>query len=364
MRVALCANRALALTSITLSLLLLTPSPTHAVVAEKPIEGGLGIIFNSVLKPDELGSELEHVDVALDPDNRKIQALPSLPGQRQAWRHYLKPNLPRPLRKYPAATFVMLDEENRAMRVTGKIELAGCGAEVDWLVRTITKKYKVSRDMLISSQISENQAYRATFAGKQIDLRCGAELVVDYADYRAIAAWSKRQAARVRSYERQQAAVKKRQLVLDRRRAIRFADEFTLGDRFRLMGAFGIPFNQPFARNSTQNFPIDTPFAAVLPGLAPEFASGEITLEIAPDRSPIVIRGRFHEVSFKALAHALSAKYGTPLKASSRHIIHKIGANHAIVKRLAADSVELAFIDTVAQAAQRDRRWQQESEGV
>ncbi|MEQ9450003.1 MAG: hypothetical protein RJQ07_00345 [Pseudomonadales bacterium] len=351
---------------LALGLLLVLLSPvTHSISAEKPIQGGLGVVFDEPLDAAKLGSELDMPEIAITPDNRSVaEEIDPIPGHTRPWRYFLSPSTPRPLRKYTGTTYVMLDEEQKVMRVVATYQYSGCGDEVKWLTDTISKKYQVKTDMAVAPPSGSDQAYRAKFLDKQIDIRCGKKLVLDYADYRAIAAWHEREAARERTYKRELAARKKHQIVLERRRALRFADLFTLGDRFQLAGAFGVQFREPFARNSVQKFPVDTPFVAVLPGLPEEFADGEIILEISPERMPIVIRGQFNSVPFDKLAKALRAKYGTPLKASSRHIIHKVGKDHVIIKKLSAELVELAFIDTTAQAEQRNRLWEQESEGV
>ena len=153
-------------------------------------------------------------------------------------------------------------------------------------------------------------------------------------------------------------------MVLARRRAMRFANEFTLGDQYRLDGAFGIEFGRPFAKNSSKRFPIDEPFYVVLPHLEDPFRTGDIALEISPKRHPVTIRATFQDISFDVLADALKAKYGTPSKSTTRHIIHPVGSKRAILKRLDQKRVELAFIDTVAQKAQRERLWRKESEGL
>ena len=100
-----------------------------------------------------------------------------------------------------------------------------------------------------------------------------------------------------------------------------------------LYGAFGIYFKRQFAARSTQQFPIDQPFYAVLPNLPEPFVDGEILLTISPEGHPIVIRGTFDNLDFEYIAKALKAKYGTPMKASSRHIIHKVSGNMPSSKR-------------------------------
>ena len=52
------------------------------------------------------------------------------------------------------------------------------------------------------------------------------------------------------------------------------------------------------------------------------------------------------------------------MKESSRHIIHKVNGDHVIIKRLDQRLTELAFIDTSAQDAHRQRLWNKESEGL
>ena len=273
-------------------------------------------------------------------------------------------SLPRPLRKYASQNYVMLNDTGEVMRVISRTQYQGCGDEFDWLKTTLSRKYGVAGDAEIEAMEPYARALRVVFLNKQIEVRCGPVLVMDYMDIDLIRSWSSAQKARYALYQREQAVVEKRRMVLNRRQSIKFADSFTLGDQYRLEGAFGIQFQQPFAKNSAQHFPVDEPFIAVLPNLPLPFDSGEIQMVISPEKYPIVIRGTFHDVDFQQVAEALKAKYGTPMKASSRHIIHKVSGNHAIVKKLNATTIELAFIDTSAQKEQRRRLWDQESEGL
>ena len=336
-----------------------------AQIAERPVTGGLGVEFKATLTPTQLGSEVSPPPELQRADNHTLREEPVMvPGQVYPWRYYLTPKLPRLFRKYPAQSYVMLDENGLVMRVVSVVELTGCGPDHEWLTRTVAKKYAVDGDMAIDAPNDFEKAFRVTFSQKQIDVRCGPKTVLDYADYAQLDAWAKRQKGRAALARRQASSLEKRQLVLARKRALRYADEFTLGDRFKLLGAFGIAFNQPFAKNSTQNLPTDRPFIAVLPNLPRGFDGGEIKLELAPNRNPIVIRGEFTTLDFTRVADALKAKYGTPMKSTERHVIHKVSGNHAIVKKLPNGAVELAFIDTKAKADQRQRLWEQESEGV
>ena len=337
--------------------------PSNA--AEAPIVGGLGLRFLEAVGPSRLGAEVDRVPGSQLPDNRAESSIPSIPpGARQPWRYFADPQLPRPFRHRESKSFVMLDDADKPVRILSHIQQKGCGEDFEWLKTTLRKKYEVKKELKIAELAGNGKHLRLVFSDRQIDVSCGERLTLDYGDYKALSRWSKLQEQRTTAYERERQALDKRRMVLETGRALRFADTFTLGDRYRLMGGFGVAFKQPFAKNSTQVFPVDTPFIAMLPALEEPFDAGEIILEISPDKEPITIRGRFRDVAFESLAAALKAKYGAPMKASNRHVIHKVSGNHAILKRLDSRTVEVAFIDTKAQSEQRQRKWQQESEGL
>ncbi|NKB97849.1 MAG: hypothetical protein GKR90_05040 [Pseudomonadales bacterium] len=258
----------------------------------------------------------------------------------------------------------MINQRKEPLRLVSEIAYLGCGQEYQWLKDTLIKKYSVVGDVSTLPSEGFAEAIRITFSGYQIDVQCGKQLQIEYGDYAALASWAKNAQQAYDLYQREQKSIEKRKIVLERRRAVHFADTFTLGDQYRLAGAFGIAFKQPFAEKSTQKFPIDRLFVAVLPVLPEKFEDGEISLEIAPDRVPIVIRGTFFDLAFEQVADALKAKFGTPMKATDRHVIHKVGNNRAILKRLNTQQIELAFIDTEAKTEQRQRLWEQESDGL
>ncbi|MEM9623585.1 MAG: hypothetical protein AAF993_18210 [Pseudomonadota bacterium] len=347
-----------------LLLLLLSPPLLAAGIAEKPIPGGLGVEFAKPLDSARHGAETAFVPMMALPDNREF-VMPELePGAILPWRHFTDIVLPRPIRQHAHQSFVMLDHDNHPVRVTTQVNTPGCDKNFDWLKETVSKKYSVRGETEISPSDGYTRQIRIVFIDKQIDMACGPHLLIQYLDFSRLKRWAVAQHKRYQSYERNELDNEKRRMVLDRRRSVQFADAFTLGDRFKLEGAFGIQFDQPFAKNSTQVFPIDVPFYAVLPNLPPQFANGDIQLVIAPDKYPIVIRGTFRQVDFDQVKNALRAKYGTPLKSTDRHVIHKVSSHHAILKKIAADTIEMAFINTVAQAEQRNRLWGQESEGL
>jgi hypothetical protein len=346
------------------ALAVLLSSFATAQQADKPIYGGLGAQFGRPLAMDTFGAEVKIVPEQALPANRSITLPPLRPGNIYPWRLFPKANLPRPYRDKPSKSFVMLNQRAEPMRVISRIFESGCDEDFDWLKATLAKKYDAAGDIEITAPVPFERALRISYLSRQIDVRCGPATVIEYLDVEALTAWAADLQKEFEAYERELADIEKRRLVMNQRRAIKFADSFTVGDQYRLEGAFGIQFQKPFARNSTQNFPVDAPFYAVLPNLPEPFDRGDIQLVISPERHPIIIRGTFKDLVFDDVADAFKAKYGQPMKASSRHIIHRVSSNHAIVKKLAEDTVEIAFIDTVAQTEQRKRLWAEESDGL
>lgn len=336
----------------------------YAEVAEKPIVGGLGFVLSAKLPVENFGAALTMVPDSKIPHNRSITLPQYPPGSRYPWHHLIDPQLPRPLRNFPLESFVMLNDEGQLMRMLIRVSITGCDNEFEWLKKTLTKKYKVQGDPEIPPPPTYNRSLRITYSQKQVDVHCGPRLVMDYANYDDVALWARSHATDYLEYERQESNIAQRRVVLEHRRVLRFADEFTLGDKYHIGGAFGVAFRKPFAKKSAQKFPIDQPFIVVLPKMPKEFSVGEVQLELAPSREPIVIRGKFEGLPFETIAQALRAKYGTPLKASHRHVVHNVGGNHAILKRLNSRFIEVAFLDTRAKEAQRKRLWERESEGL
>jgi len=350
---------------ISLTILLLGNLNTAAAaIAERPIAGGLGVEFAKPLDSGRIGAELAQVPHMALPDNREF-VLPDIePGGVLPWRYFADIVLPRPIRGHAHQSYVMVDDNLHPIRVITEVAMQGCGKDYQWLKDTVSKKYSVRGDADMPAQPPYEKQLRITFSDKQIDMACGPHLRIEYLNFGRLQQWAVSQHKRLQIFERNALDNEKRRMVLDRRRSVQFANAFTLGDRYKLEGAFGIQFDQPFAKNSTQVFPVDVPFYAVLPELPPMFANGDIQLVIAPDKYPIVIRGTFREIEFEDVKNALRAKYGTPLKSTDRHVIHKVSSHHAILKKLAVDTIEMAFINTVAQAEQRSRLWGKESEGL
>jgi|GEM_PF-2588223 len=370
-----CVHIYVALLASAMSTNALAATPIDGGMAQNPIVGGLGIEFSHIVDPTLLGAEyafttLPHASFA----NNRIATLPKLvelPIQQTnelPWRRFAGVVLPRPLREISSNTFIMLNDNGSANRITSIVEHAGCDDHFDWMHRTLVKKYDVdgAAEVLVSQAQSERgiqQAIRISFSEVQIDVSCGNQFVIDYAHYGRIATWLfERQKLRDQhQFELRELATKRK--ILDQQRAVQFANSFTLGDQFRLQGAFGIAFARPFAAKSKQTFPVDEPFYAQLPNLPERFAAGEIKVEISPERMPITIRGRFPDISFEEIHKGLQAKYGSPLKSTSRHLVYKVSGNHVIVRKKKS-GIELTFIDSLQQDAQRKRRWRAETEGL
>lgn len=332
--------------------------------AEVPVPGGLGVRFGQPVDTAAMGFERPAPAEFPLPTNVDLTLPELVPGTALPWRWLRSPVLPRPFRNAPHEAWVMLNEAGEPMRIAVKVELEGCTEAFEWLTETLVSKYAVNGAPDTDPPQGFDRAIRVVSAGRQIDARCGKWLGLEYSDFDQLTRWADRQKNLRTRYDRQEKTREQRQIVLDARRAHAYADTFTLGDQYRLTGAFGIAFEKPFAPNSTQQFPHDQPFFIGLPNLPEAFREGEILLEIAPNRVPIVIRGTFKGLEFEDLAAALRSKFGTPVKASERHIVHRVSNKRAILKRLPGARVELTFIDIEAQEDQRARRWAAETEGL
>ena len=351
--------------------LTLAALPSLAITnnAGLPVAGGLGIKFGKVVAPSSVAAEIaSHQDIqALQlPDNIAVTLPPTEPGGQHPWRLFPGVVHPHPLRGLNAKSYIMLNRQQLPLRALTVVNKMGCDETFEWVVETLTKKYQVDGkpEPATRGKSSGSKHFRVISADRQIDAYCGDQFVLDYIDQRALKTWVKEQTRRNEQYNRYQNETHNRNLVLQRRRSARFADSFTMGDRFKLLGAFNVAFGTPFARHSKQQFPVDVPFYAVLPQLPEAFANGDIQLVISPERIPILIRGQFREVDFDTVREALLAKYGTAIKSTNRHVIHQISDRHAILKRLSKDTIEIAFIDTREKERQRQRLWAAESEGL
>ncbi len=349
--------------SITACLFLIV-APVAASQGQRTIQAGLGVTLGEPLAVERLGAELFALPGV---DHVRQDQTQYAPGLHAPWRILRDPAVPRQLRGHPARAFVMLDTARRPMHVVLWVDTA-CGEIFTWLHNTLARKYGLGGDARRPADAPYAHALRIVAKQRQIDARCGDDFVLEYRDTLMLEQWTAQVDDRQRALHRAQNAVDKRQLVLEQRRAIRFADSFTLGNPYRLDGGFGVEFGNPFAPNSKHDFPSDVPFIVGLPNLPPEFADGEIQLILSPDKHPIAIRGTFAVtatgLTFEKVAGALKAKYGSAMKSSERHVIHKVAGNHAIVKRLPRQQVEIAFIDNGAKSEQTERLWAEESEGL
>ncbi|MEM7079811.1 MAG: hypothetical protein AAF513_14405, partial [Pseudomonadota bacterium] len=288
------------------------------------------------------------------------------PAHRQPWRKVIRLTQPRILRGLAHDSFVMLNDAGQTMRVVTRVNPGDCTKQLEWLSKTLEKKYETHAvPWPASDKLQDVGAFRISFSDRLINVRCDrSSTLLDYADIGAIRAWIEKQKKRYRKHESELRQIAKRRMILENRRSLSFADTFALGTAMRLEGGFGIRFKKPFAPRSSQKFPIDTPFIVGLPNLPEDFVDGEIRLMLTPERHPISIRGRFDNVTFDRVARALAAKYGTPFKDSQRHVIHKIARDHIILRQLSEATIELAFIDTEQQDNYKHRLWLQESEGL
>lgn len=148
----------------------------------------------------------------------------------------------------------------------------------------------------------------------------------------------------------------------------------------RIDSVFGVPLRDPFTQVS--GFTPDVPLPITRSGIAAPFDDGSYTLELDPEGTPITVRGTFviDNAANVAddLALGLREKYGAPRKDNPRHRIFEIAGAFLVVKRTAADTLEVLAINqsalqlqrrrkneaTAALEADRARRFEQETRGL
>jgi hypothetical protein len=243
-----------------------TTRSANAAQAEKPIQGGLGMEFSQPIADEHLGAETARVP-GVDTDE------PGVAGDALPWRQFLGAVLPRPFRSFQYDAYVMVDEFNKPMHALAIVDADDCAVHMEWLATTLAKKYDVEESAAANAKTPYSAALEIDALGREIRIQCGPHLRFDYLDAPAIDRWRERRNAAVEAEEREQSAIDRRRLVLERRRSLRFANQFTQGNQYRLEGAFGISFEQPFAEHSSKKFPVDEPFYVALPNLPEPFAA-------------------------------------------------------------------------------------------
>jgi hypothetical protein len=261
---------------------------------------------------------------------------------------------------------VLRNRTGYPVRIIAEHPSPTCADDVLWMTRSLERKYGAAVDGAAADPFgAERDGFRhsARYLSEkgQVDVSCGPRLLIEYTDTAGYEKWLAAEAARRQTFEAAQnrLATERTRLDLERRR--RVADLFTAGDRYRLDGALGVTFGVPIdpAWLEAQAFAVDAPLEAQIPGLPEAISDGRFTVTLGPDMMPVRVTGEFADpdaTRFDQLTEALQAKYGTPLKDTPIHQIHKSSGDYLIARYVYEQSVaRLVFIDDKARRAQQAR---------
>ncbi len=332
-----------------------------ALYAAQPaplLEGALGLSFAEAVRTEHLGASLDSAPL----DDAALASLLSaadLTAEHAAsgWHHYDAPEIPRLLRDSPARYFVQIDQDRRPVQIVAEIPQR-CDTLGAQLGDLITRKYRLDPQSLsVNAAFTRFQQW--TFRARRAFIFCsGEDGWLSFLDPAALADW-----------QRLLAQAARQQQALELKGRIVQANRFAHGNRRGLDGAFGVLFGAPFPGHEA--LPKDMPAPVAIDDLQEPFSQGQFELSLSPAGYPFRVGGRFPALAIEWAAPLLEAKFGTPQKRTSKHIIHKVGGDFAILKTPKGGGLEMVFISGDGQRAMRARAdaaaeadWQDEVEGL
>ena len=251
----------------------------------------------------------------------------------------------------------MVDGELRPLRIMAERKSGDCDASFPWFLDSLTRKDLTQDDPEVAPRNGFITGARFTQSHRQVDLACGKRLLIEYTDGEGLLRWQGAQRALANEQRSRDMALKQAAAEIERKRQRQFADSFTQGDRFRLDGALGVTFGQPFPL--PPDYLVDEPLDVTLSQLDEPFAAGRYQLTVGPQAEPIRLEGQVPDGSGEAFASvrdALQAKYGPPMKNGKHHVIHRVNGNFFVLRRLTGlRELNIAVIDTRAERDQRAR---------
>jgi hypothetical protein len=340
-----------------LSIALLLPLLAAASLQE-PLEGALGFDFDAAVPQTSVAAALG-ATTALPPlpDNIETTADEFDSDGLTGW-HYLVPQqLPGKLDRTDARVLALLTADHLPARLIVQMPVTGCGDLYGWVNESLQRKYGVTGEPDTPARAPHLKASRYTQGNRQVDVFCGPDLLLQYTDLSALNLWRQEQQQRVQLRLQQAAGREAAAQEIAHARAQAFAEQFTLGDRSRLQGGFGVVFNQRFV--GAQAVEPDTPTSVELDDLPAPFDQASFEIELDPAGHPIELTGELEDPlqeHFAAVVAALEAKFGAPIKDSDRHKIFRINGNFFVVRALARSGItRVNLLDGQARRAQRDR---------
>ncbi len=347
---------------LTVEVLAFAAALTGAAATEEAITGAFGLEFGQPLPPSTLGASVAFDSVPYpEPPANLEQTLPDAPADHGSGWYLFQPSAKPELLNHPGARFFVLrGYQDEPLRILAEHPEPRCIDDMLWLTGSLAKKYGADGDPFGAARAGFRQSARFVNGATQVDVSCGPRLLIEYTDGAAYADWLGERADRQAARAAEQAALAEQRALVETERLRLLADSFTAGDRFRLLGAFGIPFGEPVDPAWLESgFLVDEPLAVRPPRLPEPFAAARFEVTLGPDRIPIRIASEVpgvDEDGFARLAGALETKYGPPLKSLPRHRIHKVRGDYLVARyEPGAATARLVFIDDVARDAQKAR---------
>lgn len=343
------------------ALLLLAISPgSFAAALTEPLDGAMGFAFDSPLPDDVIAAALQG-DTPRLPDNIEFEALPE--GVKETgWRYVSPIRVPDMLKRGQPKVLGLLSRHNLPARLLAEVDERGCAELYSWLNESLKRKYAVTGDDAeVPARAPYLRASRYIQGQRQVDVACGPSVLLQYTDLATLNLWRQEQLESHALGEQRRQAELAVLAKVELYRARAFADEFTLGDSARLQGGLGVMFGQRFEPGRA--FEPDTAFDVTLANLPAPFTDGDYQIELDPESIPIELTGDFADPDgrhFEILFEALQAKYGKPVKNSTRHKIFKVNGNFFVLRALPRDGkTHLSVLDGQARRQQRLRNKQQ-----
>jgi hypothetical protein len=243
------------------------------------------------------------------------------------------------------------------VRIEAQRPSVDCDAAFGWVTDSLTRKYATAQDPTIQPRIGFSRGARFMRDERQVDVACGRGMLIEYVDGAAFERWRASMHSAVAADQAERFKIERVARQIARRQRLRFADAFTIGDKFRLDGALGVVFGEAF--DAPADYLAATPVPVPLANLPHPFDAGSFELTLSPDRMPIRLAAKLADGNgalFAQVSEALHTKYGTPMKDGSRHKIHKVNGNFFIVRRLERlGELDLVVIDQRADNARKVR---------
>ncbi len=322
------------------------------------LDSAFGFSFDGTVGEDRLGASMSEPPM-ISPTRAALLAAAGFNETTALpyWYHVSPDATPRLLRHQDIRYFAQLDDSRKLLNFVVELgpDCAGTGEQLSEL---LSRKYRIdASDLAVSSVFSRFSRWQ--FRRKQVYLACGeAEGWLVYMDPEALKKWQRS----VKAEREDEQKLQKTGKVIQ-------ANRFAHGNRKQVDGGFGVYFAAQFP--GFELLPSDEATEVTLENLRPPFDQGQFEVTVSPNGYPFRIAGVFNNLNMEWAAPLLEAKFGTPEKQTSRHIIHKVGEDFAILKRPSSKQLEIVFIDGHGQSGARSRAkdaekaaWQDEVEGL